>query len=543
MTGSGHRLDALTHQAIRSCKSGSIWLLLLAGISAGGVHAIASSGYDVWGVGSCLSIASLAALALLVAVCGTVWRAAVVGWGFALTWLCGSVWWLYISMHDYGGLPAPLAALAVFLLCAGMALIYGFAMGLARKASPVKTVCAVSFAAAWLLAELCRGWLFTGFPWGAVGYAHTDGWLSAYASWLGVYGVSAVAALVAGGVAVVLQYLLASFVVKSMVKVVKGWQVVMAVVLVVVTLGVSWPLRYEMTKPAGEMQVALLQGNVPQDLKFDREIATRSLYWYLLQMQDAQRQGAELIVMPETALLYPPEYWPQDIWEIIHSSIGPDKAAALIGMPLYDEHGAVSNSIIGMTDASLPNFYRYDKYHLVPFGEFMPQGFRWFVEMMNIPLGDMLRGDVEAESFLWRGQHIAPNICYEDLFGEELARRFNGQDQNPTIMVNASNIAWFGDTVAIPQHLQVARMRALEFERPMIRATNTGATAIINHKGEVTALLPYYTQGMLSGGVQGRDGLTVYAWWASRWGLLPLWGIGFLVMGVTLILRRKSARL
>lgn len=526
-------------QTIQTRQFGSVWWLLLASVVAGGMHAIASSGYDVWGVSSWLSVVSLTMMALLVAVSGSVWRSAVVGWGFVTAWLCGSVWWLYVSMHDYGGLPAPLAALAVFLLCAGLALIYGFAMGLARRASPPGTVCAVSFAAAWLLAELCRGWIFTGFPWAAAGYAHTDGWLSAYASWLGVYGVSAVAAFVAGGLAVVLQYLLTCFLGS---KVVKGWQASMAVLLVMVALGASWPLRFEMTKPAGEMRVALLQGNVAQDLKFDRDVATRSFYWYLTQMQQAQAQGAELIVMPETALLYPPQYWGEDVWEIIRGSIGEDKAAALVGMPLFDEQGNVSNSIVGMAGVFLADFYRYDKYHLVPFGEFVPWGFGWFVEMMAIPLGDMRRGDVDAVSFLWRGQSIAPNICYEDLFGEELGRRFNGEGQNPTIMVNASNIAWFGDTVAIPQHLQIARMRALEFERPMMRATNTGATAIINYKGEVVALLPYYTQGVLSGEVQGRQGLTVYAWWVSRWGLLPLWGVGFLVMGVTLVLRRKSAR-
>jgi apolipoprotein N-acyltransferase len=118
--------------------------------------------------------------------------------------------------------------------------------------------------------------------------------------------------------------------------------------------------------------------------------------------------------------------------------------------------------------------WRYDKHHLVPFGEFIPPLFKWFTRMMNIPLGDFNRGAVGQDSFDWKGQRLAANICYEDLFGEELGVRFVDPALAPTIFVNVSNIGWFGDTVAIDQHLQISRMRALEFERPMVRATNTG---------------------------------------------------------------------
>jgi apolipoprotein N-acyltransferase len=143
--------------------------------------------------------------------------------------------------------------------------------------------------------------------------------------------------------------------------------------------------------------------------------------------------------------------------------------------------------------------------------------------MMDIPLGDFNRGDVGQPSFVWQGQRLAPNICYEDLFGEELGARFADAATAPTIFVNISNIAWFGDTVAIDQHLQISRMRALEFERPMIRATNTGATAIIDRFGRVTQSLPRLTRGVLVGEVEGGTTLTPYARWVSRVGLLPLW--------------------
>jgi apolipoprotein N-acyltransferase len=183
-------------------------------------------------------------------------------------------------------------------------------------------------------------------------------------------------------------------------------------------------------------------------------------------------------------------------------------------------------------------FYRYDKHHLVPFGEFIPTGFRWFTQLMNIPLGDFNRGPVGPASFAVHGERIGANICYEDLFGEELAARFEDDATAPTIFANISNIGWFGDTIAIDQHLQISRMRALEFERPMLRATNTGATVVIDHHGRVTHSLPRFTQGVLEGTVQGRTGLTPFAWWAARVGLWPL-GLGALIIVLAMRPRRR----
>jgi apolipoprotein N-acyltransferase len=173
--------------------------------------------------------------------------------------------------------------------------------------------------------------------------------------------------------------------------------------------------------------------------------------------------------------------------------------------------------------------YRYDKHHLVPFGEFIPLGFRWFTEMMDIPLGDFNRGTLQAPSFEVAGERVAPNICYEDLFGEELAARFRDTAAVPTIFANLSNIGWFGDTIAVEQHLNISRMRALEFQRPMLRATNTGATVVVDHRGAVTHGLKPYTRGVLEGTVQGREGLTPFARWAATFGLWPL---GLLAAGV-----------
>src|SRR5690606_10848644 len=162
--------------------------------------------------------------------------------------------------------------------------------------------------------------------------------------------------------------------------------------------------------------------------------------------------------------------------------------------------------------------YRYDKSHLVPFGEFVPTGFRWFVDAMVIPLGDFNRGPARQQPFDIAGQRIGFNICYEDVFGEELLPALRpGENGEPgaTILANVSNLGWFGNSWALPQHLQIARMRSMETARPTIRATNTGATAIIDEKGSVRHRLPYHQAGVLDASVQGMSGLTPYARWGN----------------------------
>ena len=254
-----------------------------------------------------------------------------------------------------------------------------------------------------------------------------------------------------------------------------------------------------------------------------------------------------MVVAPETAIPLLPQQLSPGYLEGIAQRYASGTQAALVGIPLGDPVQGYTNSVLGFSPDTAAQPYRYDKHHLVPFGEFIPPLFRWFTELMNIPLGDFNRGSVGQPSLAWAGQRIAPNICYEDLFGEELGARFIDPAQAPTVFVNMSNIGWFGDSVAIDQHLQISRMRALEFERPMVRATNTGATAIIDHRGVVTHQLPRMTRGVLQGTVEGRGlgaqtgwSITPFAWWVSRWGLWPLWGLGGLAMAWALWARRAA---
>ena len=460
------------------------------------------------------------------------WRsAALYGWLFSTAWLCGTFWWLFVSMHTYGGLAAPLAAVAVLALAAALALYYAAAAAFYVAFAPVRRAGAVLlFAAAWTLAELLRNSLFTGFPWGAGGYAHVDGPLSFYAPWVGVYGVGAVAAAIAALVAAVVHD--------------QGrGKRVMALALALVLLGAPALVAAvrsasdEATLSRGRLELALLQGNIPQDEKFipGGGVAT-ALQWYGEQLL---RATAPLVITPETALPLLGSQLPPGYLDAIAARYANSAQTAIVGLPLGDGR-VYTNTVLGFGPGrSTP--YRYDKHHLVPFGEFVPGLFRWFTDMMNIPLGDFQSGGLAQRPLAWQGQRIAPNICYEDLFGDEIGANFRDESQAPTVLLNVSNIAWFGDTVAIDQHLAISRMRALEFQRPMVRATNTGATAVIDHRGRVTHALPRLTRGVLVASVEGRAGLTPYAFWVSRFGLWPLWGLALAIMAaVPLFLRRAS---
>ena len=471
----------------------------------------------------------MAVVALLAwrAVTASPWRAAWIGLVFGAAWLAAGTWWLFISLHTYGGLPAWLAVLAVGLLSAFLSLYLAAALAaFARWRSDSAYRDALLFGAVWLLAELARGVIFTGFPWVASGYAHVDGPLAALAPWLGVYGIGFVGAVLSAGLGLAWRGTGRA----------RMWSAG-ALVAVLGAAALLGPGRF--SQPNGALTVTLLQGNVAQDEKFAADAMPQALEWTRKNLLAAR---GELVVAPETVIPLLPSQLEPGYWQSIVDHFQQGTQAALLGMPLGAPDRGYTNSAAGISaaTAALPNgFYRYDKHHLVPFGEFIPFGFRWFTELMSIPLGDFNRGPVGAASFAFRGERIGANICYEDLFGEELAARFATEADAPTIFANISNIGWFGDTIAIAQHLEISRMRALEFQRPMLRATNTGATAVIDHTGRVTASLPRLTQGVLDAEVQGRTGLTPFARWAGRFGLWPLLLLALAIVAAAVVHARR----
>jgi apolipoprotein N-acyltransferase len=452
-------------------------------------------------------------------------RAALLGWTFGTAWLVAGTWWLFISMNRYGGLPAWMAALAVLALGGLLSLYLAGAMAVfARWRSGRPASDALLFAAVWLLSELARGLIFTGFPWVASGYAHVDGPMAALAPWVGVYGIGFVAAWMAAWAAL------------SFMHGPRPW--VGGAIAVAVLVGVGF-VKTPSTRPSGTLSVTLLQGNIPQEQKFQSEHQMPALEWHV---NELVRAASDLVVAPETAVPYLPQQLPEGFWPSLKARFSSGRTHALFGVPLGSDEAGYTNSAVGFAPGR-PDEYHYAKYHLVPFGEFIPTGFKWFTRMMNIPLGDFNRGRPDAPSFVVGSERIAPNICYEDLFGEELALRFVDPDSAPTIFANLSNIGWFGDTIAVDQHLNISRMRALEFQRPMLRATNTGATVIIDHLGHVTFSMKPFTRGVLEGSVQGRTGLTPYVAWSSRYSLWPLVAVaGVLLLFIGALKSRLERR-
>ncbi len=492
-----------------------------------------------------LQILSLAALLLLLRGAPSARSAFLRGWIWSTAWLGGTFWWLFVSMHTYGGLPAPLALLGVLALAVALGLYYAGAAALFWRWRGARLSWRLTaFVALWTLAELARGLLFTGFPWGAGGYAQVDA-LAPLAPWVGVYGMGAVSAALALLAAQALALLAGHAEPTFSPGAAAGRASIIARSAAVAGLfGLAllcWPgaARYwagsvpVWTVQAGKLSALLLQGNIPQDEKFQPGSGLPlALSWYRQQsLQALEQRQVSLVVAPETAIPLLPQQLPPAWWQPLLQGVAQGRTALMLGLPIGSPEQGYTNSALSWRPGQ-DEPLRYDKQHLVPFGEFIPTGFRWFTELMQIPLGDFNRGAPVQPTLDWAGQRLAPNICYEDLFGEELARGFVALALAPTVLVNLSNIAWFGDTVAIAQHRQISRLRALELQRPMLRATNTGATLAIDHLGRVTHELPRLTRAVLVVEVEGREGLTPYAYWAGRFGLWPLGLLGVIALAL-----------
>lgn len=464
----------------------------------------------------------------------TGWKsAALTGGAFGFGNFVSGVWWLYVSMHFYGGMAAPLAGAAVVLFSLYLALypalaatIWSFCAGHASNGAAADDTPfsptwhgALAFASAWAIGEWLRGTVLTGFPWLASGYAQVDGPFAGFAPVAGVYGVGWMLALVA---ALIVQALLPLVPSKKpgrgagasrngmkpgIVRAVAPG----AIALALIAAGLLLPLA-QWTVPANApLTVRLLQGNIKQDMKFEESGMRAAIDEY---QQMITSKPADLIVTPETAIPVLAQQLPAPFASAVRrfsDSTGSAILFGAIGGTITPDGHVIdyTNSLFGVTPGTR-DVYRYDKHHLVPFGEFVPWGFRWFVNLMSIPLGDFFRGAPVQKPFIVHNQPVAVDICYEDIFGEEIARTIRENDTPAGVLVNSTNLAWFGDTIALDQHLQIARMRSLETGRPMLRATNTGMTAAIDANGKVLGHLTPYTAGSLDVTVQGTAGSTPY---------------------------------
>jgi apolipoprotein N-acyltransferase len=537
--------------------------LVLGAFALGLLNAASYAPWSHWTV-SLLALTGLFWLMHLARSRGAVYlMQALLAFAFGMGWFGAGLSWLFVSMHFYGGMPAPLAALALILFAAYLSVYPMLASAIAWRwcAHRGAIRLALGTAGAWTLAELARGWVFTGFPWLALGYAQIDGPLTGLAPVAGVFAL--------GGVAIGAASLCASAIAIASIgrhHALPGSRPISAerarpdrtstertrqdalraaaTALGLLLAPLALPASDAWTSPSGPaLSVRLLQGNVPQDMKFrpERTLAAMQTYVGLIEAGDAA-----LTILPETAWTIPFERTPSELAQRLDAHVGAGRAVA-IGLPAFRlEKGRglrddwrLSNSVLLLEPGGAADRYatapRYDKQHLVPFGEFIPWGFAWFVNLMQIPMGDFGRGAPIQPAFAVGGQRVAFNICYEDLFGEEI-RAVLLSEPGASILANVSNIAWFGRSHALPQHLQIARMRSLETGRPMLRSTNTGTTAAIDAAGKVTAQLEPYTAGALDVSVQGTSGLTPF----TRLGNAPIVLLALMCLALALFAPWRS---
>ncbi|MBA3564096.1 MAG: apolipoprotein N-acyltransferase [Gammaproteobacteria bacterium] len=416
------------------------------------------------------------------------WRGFLFGSGAFLT----GTYWIYISVRIIAGVPLYVA----LPLLLGLVAIMGLYFALLGYASARWLQCApalrwlLALPAAWVLIEWLRGWVLSGFPWLSLGYSQVDSWLGGIAPVLGVYGVTWAVAASAGSLVALL---------KSSTPVRAGALSLLAVLWL--AAGALGAVRW--TQPVGEpLRASLLQGSIAQKIKWEPEQLAPTLELYRA-MTEAH-WDSDLIIWPEAAV--PALAHHVDAYlRNLHAEAQRRGAAILLGIPVYEpETQQYRNSVLVMGET----LQIYSKRHLVPFGEYfpVPPFARNWMRRHDLPYTDQTPGAPDPDPYLAAGEKLALTICYEDAYGAEQLSYL----PEATLLVNVSNDAWFGDSIAPHQHLQIARMRALEAGRYQLRATNTGVSAIIGPDGRVVQASPQFTTDVLTSNVQPYKGRTPY---------------------------------
>ena len=458
------------------------------------------------------------------------------GFGFGLGLFGAGASWVYIALNTFGGMPMLLAAVGTAIWTAYLAFFPALTGWLATRFTATGSLPrALAAAAIWTLAEMFRGSGYTGFPWLALGYAQLPpegaaSPLAGYATLGGVWLVTLAVTLAGSALALAVNAFAAPARLRGLALLLGG---------AAIAGGGGVAARIDWTAPAGApVAVSLVQGNVPQATKFDPNLRddTFRLYTDL-----ASQSRGRLVVLPESAFpVFADEVPDPVLLHLLHTATarGGDLLAGMFTAepPLPGrEEPRYYNSVVSLGTGGVQ---LYRKRHLVPFGETIPLAplVGWFIRsVLAIPLAEQTPGDWTQPTMAVAGQRVAVNICYEDAFGGEL----RGEAATATLLVNVTNDAWYGRSLAAVQHNQIAAMRALELGRPLLRATNTGITSAIDHHGHEIARLPWFTRGILELDIAGRQGATPYV----RWGDAVTLALAALLFAVAMVAGRVSGRM
>lgn len=427
------------------------------------------------------------------------------GFIFAFGWFSAGISWVHVSIDQFGGLPLIASILLMVLLCLYLALFLALACYLAAHFSHLKKLNLWLLLPFWLLAEFLRGVLLTGFPWLTLGYSQIDGPLAAFAPIIGERGLSAMVIMIS----------------IAMVYIVKQHKRFLHIAfLVAISLASLLLQNTAWVSLTGEsVKTVMVQGNIKQEMKWAPELTWPTMLKYL----DLTRQHypADIVIWPESAITaVEPSTQAQDFLQIVQNSTLLNNSSVISGIIDYNINNKnYYNNLIVLGKASLTdeqgsyqynNKNRYAKHHLLPIGEFVPfaDWLRPIAPFFNLPMSSFSRGDYVQDNLIANGYHLLPLICFEVAFAEQLSANFSNQTD---LLLTVSNDAWFGDSHGPHQHLEIVRMRALEFGRPFLRATNNGITAVVDHQGNILKQIPQFEQAVLSTQVPLVTGLTPYA--------------------------------
>jgi apolipoprotein N-acyltransferase len=443
------------------------------------------------------------------------------GYLFGLGFFGAGISWVYISIHHYGHVPVVPALLVMAGLVAFLSLYPAGVGYCTRRLLPGKPGWAfmvLALPAGWILSEWVRGWLFSGFPWLTIGSSQVDSPLAGYAPVAGVFGTGLVVAMSAGLLLAIAR---------------DCNRFCSAGLLIALWAGGLLLERVEWTQPRGAaLDVALVQGNIAQEDKWAPANLVATLERY--SSTTFALQDVDIVVWPETAIAAFYHQVEETFIPYLEAELRAASMTVLTGIPVLDrESWDYYNSVISINGTR--SFYH--KQHLVPYGEYLP--LRGLIghtlDALAVPNADFTSGAAGQPLLLAAGYPVATSICYEVIFGEQLIQDL----PEAAMLVNVSNDAWFGGSLAPHQHLEMARMRTRETGRPMLRATNTGISAIIDYRGNITARSAQDEEVVLTGSVIPRQGATPYV----RVGNVPVIVWCFVVLLTGWVSSRKRTRM
>ncbi|GHA62952.1 apolipoprotein N-acyltransferase [Photobacterium aphoticum] len=493
---------------------------LFAAVPAGALATLSFAPYNYWPL-ALVSLCLLFALLLQ----QTPKRGALIGFLWGLGLFGTGISWVHVSIANFGGMPWLAGWSLMALLIAYLAFypaLFGFLFNRFNRGRPFHQLM-LSGPVFWLILDWIRGWLMTGFPWLWMGYSQIDSPYAAIAPILGVEGITLALVLTSAALVAAAYY--------------RNWRPLLVVALVGAISLLAGQKQWVVPNPDKTVDVAMIQGNVPQEIKW-----LPSQRWpTLMKYTDLTREnwGADLIIWPEAAIPALETQVPTFL-QNLDAAARNNHSTVITGILDQNEKGQFYNNILTLgVNAVGPYQYehaeRYSKHHLLPFGEFVPFGdlLRPIAPFFNLPMSSFSRGDYIQPNLEANGYSLAPALCYEVAFSEQVRQNV---DYDTEFLLTLSNDTWFGKSIGPFQHMEIAQMRALELGKPLLRATNSGLTGVVDHHGQIIASIPQFETAVLRTKVTPTEGMTPF----TSLGSWPLYVYVLWALTLSWVLARRQ---